>query len=285
MSTTDRSARRPARRPTMNRRRRREAAAEAEGIAPPDPVRTALGIARQYTNGPRSVFTVREFRPVIGRRRRGLFVTFEGIEGSGKSTQVARVARALGSLGVPVLATREPGGTAVGLALRDVLLGWSGGLDAEAELLLMFADRRQHLAETVEPALAEGRVVLSDRYTDASRAYQGAGRGVGEGTVDALHRRFCRREPDVTYLLDCPVETALARVARRGNGLKDRFESEDLAFHRRVRTAYRRRARTERGRFVLLDARLTPDEVFGRIWKDLVRRLAEKGFLPRGACR
>ncbi len=219
---------------------------------------------------------------MIGRGRRGLFVTFEGIEGSGKSTQVARVARTLTRLGVPALATREPGGTTMGLALRDVLLGWSGRIDPEAELLLMFADRRQHLSEMIEPSLADGRVVLSDRYSDASRAYQGAGRGLGEEPVDALHRRFCRRVPDVTYLLDCPVETALARVARRGSGRKDRFESEDLAFHRRVRAAYRRVARLEPRRFVVLDARRPLDEVFAVLWRDLSRRLAARGRLPVG---
>ncbi len=267
----------PPRSPAAKRTLRRDT------ISLPDPVRTALGIARQYTNGSSTLIGVRESRAVIGRGRRGLFVTFEGIEGSGKSTQVARVARALAGLGVPALATREPGGTTVGLALRDVLLGWSGRIDPEAELLLMFADRRQHLAETIEPALAERRVVLSDRYTDASRAYQGAGRGLGDEAVDALHRRFCRREPDVTYLLDCPVETALARVARRGSGRKDRFESEDLAFHRRVRAAYRRRARLEPRRFVVLDARRSPDEVFTALWNDLSHRLAARGLLPHGA--
>jgi dTMP kinase len=245
----------------------------------------ALDIAGQYTNGPCPVFGVRESPAVSGRHRRGFFVTFEGIEGSGKSTQVMRVTRCLEGLGVSAIATREPGGTAVGLGLRDVLLGWAGRLDPAAELLLMFADRRQHLSETIEPALAEGRVVLCDRYTDASRAYQGAGRRLGEEAVDALHRRFCRKEPDVTYLFDCPVDTALARVARRGRGRKDRFENETLAFHRRVRAAYRRRARREPGRFVVLDARRAPEEVFALLWADLSRRLAAKGLLPRGASR
>lgn len=272
-------------RPAAKRMRRRAAAEAAEGIACPDLVRIALGIAGQYTNGPRPVFDVRESPAVSGRRRPGLFVTFEGVEGSGKSTQVARVTRYLAGFGVSAVATREPGGTTVGLGLRDVLLGWAGRLDPATELLLMFADRRQHLSETIEPALAEGRVVLCDRYTDASRAYQGAGRGLGEEAVDALHRRFCRREPDVTYLFDCPVETALARVTRRGRGRKDRFESETLAFHRRVRAAYRRRALREPGRFVILDARRAPEEVFAALWKDLSRRLTAKGLLPRGVPR
>ena len=228
---------------------------------------------------------MRESRAVGARKRRGLFVTFEGIEGSGKSTQVSRVAARLGGFGVPVVATREPGGTDVGRTLRDVLLHSSGRLDPAVELLLMFADRRHHLVETIEPALAAGQVVLCDRYTDASRAYQGAGRRLGENAVDALHRRFCRREPDVTYLFDCPVETALARVAGRGATRTDRFEGEALAFHRRVRSAYRRRARREPRRFVVLDARRSPDEVFASLLRDLTPRLEAAGFLPRGAPR
>ena len=228
---------------------------------------------------------MREFRAVGARKRRGLFVTFEGIEGSGKSTQVARVAGRLVELGVLAVATREPGGTEVGKTLRDILLHSSGRLDPAVELLLMFADRRHHLVETIEPALAAGRVVLCDRYTDASRAYQGAGRRLGEDAVDALHRRFCRREPDVTYLFDCPVEAALARVAGRGAARADRFESEELAFHRRVRSAYRRRARREPRRFVVLDARRSPDEVFASLLRDLTPRLAAAGLLRRGASR
>jgi dTMP kinase len=146
----------------------------------------------------------------------------------------------------------------------------------------MFADRRQHLTESIEPALAAGTIVLCDRYTDASRAYQGAGRGLGEETVDLLHRTFCRRESDVTYLVDCPVETALARVAARSGGRTDRFESEALSFHRRVRAAYRKRARREPRRFVLLDGRQAPDDVFAALWDDLSRRLERCGLLPRG---
>lgn len=237
---------------------------------------------RQYTNGAPSGIPVRESRAVGARRPKGLFVTFEGIEGSGKSTQLARAADRLKSLAVPVLSTREPGGTAVGAALREVLLGWSGRLDPGSELLLMFADRRQHLVEAIEPALAAGIVVLCDRYTDASRAYQGAGRGLGEETVDLLHRTFCKRESDVTYLVDCPVKTALARVAARSGGRGDRFEREALSFHRRVRAAYRRRARREPKRFVLLDGRREPEVVFDALWDDLSRRLERHDLLRRG---
>ena len=270
------------RRPTPSRRRRRNAASPSEADPGEEALRAGLSMSRQYTNGALPGIRVRESRAVGTRRPKGLFVTFEGIEGSGKSTLLVRAAERLKALGVPVLSTREPGGTAVGAALREVLLGWSGRLDPASELLLMFADRRQHLSEEIEPALAAGQVVLCDRYTDASRAYQGAGRGLGEETVDLLHRTFCRRESDVTYLVDCPVETALARVAARSGGTVDRFERETLSFHLCVRAAYRRRARREPKRFVLLDGRRAPEFVFAALWDDLSRRLARHGLLPRG---
>jgi dTMP kinase len=214
---------------------------------------------------------------------RGLFITFEGIEASGKTTQMHRAEGHLASRGVPVLATREPGGTPAGTLLRSVLLEFSGRLDAETELLLMIADRHQHLIEEIEPALAAGTFVLCDRYKDASRAYQGAGRGLGEATVDALHRRFCPRDPDRTYLFDCPVDVAMERLQKRGKGHKDRFEREELAFHRRVRAAYRRQARRDPRRFVVLDGTRPPDAVFARIARDLDALLAARLTAGRGA--
>ena len=193
---------------------------------------------------------------------RVLFITFEGIEGSGKTSQIARAAEWMKARGLPVLATRNPGGTELGVLLRDALLHSRGHIDAGAELLLMMADRRHHLATEIEPALAAGTHVLCDRYTDASRAYQGAGRGLGEAAVDALHRAWCRRDPDRTYLLDLPVEVALARVAKRRGASFDRFEEEDRDFHERVRAAYLRRARKEPKRFVVIDASPSADSVF-----------------------
>lgn len=193
---------------------------------------------------------------------RGLFVTFEGIEGSGKTTQIARAAVWMEARGLPVLATRNPGGTELGRLLRDALLHSKGHIDAGAELLLMMADRRHHLKTMIEPALAAGTHVLCDRYTDASRAYQGAGRGLGEKKVDELHRAWCRLDPDRTYLFDLPVEAALARVAKRRGASYDRFEGEDEDFHRKVRAAYRRRARMEPKRFVIIDASPSADSVF-----------------------
>lgn len=204
---------------------------------------------------------------MTARSRRGLFVTFEGIEGSGKSTQLRILARRLRRLGVPLLVTRQPGGTPAGARLRRLLLH-AGKLDPRAELLLMFADRRQHLTESIEPALSAGTLVLCDRYTDASRAYQGAGRGLGEDLVDLLHARFCGLEPDRTYLFDCPPATGLARVAAARGG-KDRIEREALAFHRRVRAAYLARARREPARFLVLDGTLPVKELAEEVAFDL----------------
>ena len=217
---------------------------------------------------------------MIRRRRtvpRGLFVTFEGIEGSGKTTQIARAAAWMEAKGLPVLATRNPGGTELGKLLRDALLHSKGHIDAGAELLLMMADRRHHLQTMIEPALAAGTHVFCDRYTDASRAYQGAGRGLGEKKVDDLHATWCRRDPDRTYLFDLPVEAALARVAKRRGASYDRFEEEDIGFHRRVRAAYRSRARREPRRFVVIDASRPASDVFLSLEENLLLL-----FKPRG---
>ncbi len=193
---------------------------------------------------------------------RGLFLTFEGIEGSGKTTQVARAAAWVEARGFPVLATRNPGGTELGRHLREALLHSRDHIDAGAELLLMMADRRHHLMTMIEPALAAGTHVLCDRYTDASRAYQGAGRRLGEKRVDELHERWCKRNPDRTYLFDLPVDVAFARVANRRAASFDRFEREDRDFHERVRAAYLRRVKKEPRRFVVIDATPPASEVF-----------------------
>ena len=182
---------------------------------------------------------------------RGLFVTFEGIEGSGKTSQIARAAEWMEARGLPVLATRNPGGTELGKLLRDALLHSRGHIDAGAELLLMMADRRHHLATMIEPALAAGTHVLCDRYTDASRAYQGAGRGLGERRVDALHRAWCRRDPDRT-IPPRPARRARARARREAprSVVRQVRRAKTRNSIERVRAAYRRRARMEPKRFV-----------------------------------
>jgi len=169
----------------------------------------------------------------------GRFVTFEGIEGVGKSTQVGRAAEHLRSRGVEVVVTREPGGTPLAEVLRRIVLEpQDEALDGTSELLLMFAARSIHLANLIEPALRRGAWVLCDRFTDATEAYQGGGRGIDIRDVHALERIAQRgRRPDLTLLLDAPVDVATARARARGPQT-DRFESERADFFERVRAAY-----------------------------------------------
>lgn len=169
----------------------------------------------------------------------GRFVTFEGIEGVGKSTQVGRAAEHLRSRGVEVVVTREPGGTPLAEALRRIVLEpQQEALDGISELLLMFAARSIHLANLIEPALRRGAWVLCDRFTDATEAYQGGGRGIDIRDVHALERIAQRgRRPDMTLLLDAPVDVAAARARARGSQT-DRFEIERAEFFERVRAAY-----------------------------------------------
>ncbi len=193
---------------------------------------------------------------------RGLFVTFEGVEGSGKTTQARRLAEALSARGVSVTLTREPGGTPLGERLRDILLdlGQSGMLP-EAELFLYMASRAEHVAGVIEPALSRGDVVIADRYGDASVAYQGGGRELGTSLVKSLNEVATRGvKPDVTFLLDLAPGVGLGRLSRRGGG-RDRIESEELAFHERVRSAYLSAAKREPSRFVVLDGGLSEDAI------------------------
>jgi dTMP kinase len=204
---------------------------------------------------------------------RGRFITFEGGEGVGKSTQIARLAEWLRSRGHEVVLTREPGGTPRAEELRRMLLERGDEpMPESCELLLMFAARATHLANLVSPALARGAWVLCDRFTDASYAYQGAGRGVPEARIDALaglvHGGF---EPDLTVLLDAPVETGMARAHQRnGRGGPDRFETERQEFFERVRAAYLARARRYPARIRIVDASGPLESV-----EAAVRRLVE----------
>ncbi|ROO32680.1 dTMP kinase [Salinisphaera japonica] len=183
----------------------------------------------------------------------GLFC-FEGGEGAGKSTQIQAVAERLQAAGYPVHTTREPGGTRLGEAIRGVLMGDHGlPMPAMSELLLMFAARAAHLAEVIEPALADGQIVLCDRFTDASFAYQGAARGLGDEAVTALERLVQKqRRPDGVLLLDLPVDVGLARAAERGKG--NRFDTEARQFHDTVRQAYLSRAAQAPERYAIIDA-------------------------------
>jgi dTMP kinase len=189
---------------------------------------------------------------------RGKFITLEGGEGAGKSTLLAGLRQHLLGQGVDLVLTREPGGTPLGEAVRAIVLDPAQrGMCAESELLLMFASRAQLVRECIAPALAAGQWVLCDRFTDASYAYQGGGRGVPEARIATLEQwAVGELRPDLTLLLDLPVATGRARAAGRGEA--DRIEVEADAFFERVRAAYRARAAAEPSRFRVIDASLTP---------------------------
>ena len=185
---------------------------------------------------------------------RGKFLTIEGTEGVGKSTNLAFVRDWLQAQGVDVVVTREPGGTPLAEEIRSLLLAKRDEpVDEIAELLLVFAARAQHIAQVIQPALARGAWVLSDRFTDATYAYQGGGRGLNIDTIDQLeHLVQGDLRPDVTLILDIDVELGLNRARQRGE--LDRFESETMVFFERVRCAYRARADKAPSRYVLVDA-------------------------------
>ncbi len=190
----------------------------------------------------------------------GRFITLEGGEGAGKSTVLAALRARLVARGIDVQLTREPGGTPFGEAARALMLDPAyRGICAESELLLVFAARAQHVREVIMPALAAGRWVLSDRYTDASFAYQGGGRGQPPERIAALEAWAAPVRPDLTLLLDLPVAQGLARAGARGAA--DRIEAESAEFFERVRHAYRERAAQEPRRFRLIDASQDVDAV------------------------
>jgi dTMP kinase len=194
--------------------------------------------------------------------RQGRFITFEGIEGVGKSTQLEHLRAALAAAGIEVVATREPGGTPLAERIRELVLHASGEpVPVAAELLLMFAARAVHTENLVRPSLARGAWVLCDRYTDATYAYQGGGRGVADADIEPLARLAQRGlVPDLTILLDAPVATALER-ARTRRGRADRIEAETIAFFERVRARYLALAAAAPGRIALIDASRGPEAV------------------------
>ncbi|AJF01233.2 dTMP kinase [Pandoraea apista] len=196
----------------------------------------------------------------------GKFVTFEGIDGAGKSTHVNAfvdtLRQGLASVGRTVVATREPGGTPLGEALRKLVL--DEPMDIETEALLMFAGRREHLVKVIEPALARGDWVVSDRFTDATFAYQGGGRGLSLDKLTTLERWVQgTRQPDLTILFDLDPAIAAARLA--GARTPDKFERESAAFFTRVREEYLRRAEASGGRFVVIDAAQSIEAIAGQL--------------------
>jgi len=205
--------------------------------------------------------------------KQGLFITLEGGEGAGKSSNLGFIETWLRQAGKNPLMTREPGGTRAGEEIREILLhGKDLSLTAEAEMLLMFAARAEHLQQVVRPALAQGRIVVCDRFTDATYAYQGGGRGLPAERI-AVIEQWVQGDlrPDLTLLFDVPVEIGLQRANRRS--APDRFERENIQFFERVRHTYLERARAEVGRIRILDASKSPAEVeqqLGRILDEVV---------------
>lgn len=202
--------------------------------------------------------------------RRGRFFTFEGGDGSGKSTQMQLLAERLRAGGRKVVETVEPGGTRIGRQIRRILLdAASQDLRATPELLLFFASRAQNVEEIILPAIEEGAIVLSDRFTDSSMAYQGFARGLGEDAVRALERIACRGlVPDLTLLFDIDPETSLARARERMQGSEEsRFEETAAEFHGRVREAYLKMAAREPGRFRVIDGCADVETVARAVWE------------------
>jgi dTMP kinase len=201
---------------------------------------------------------------------RGKFITFEGIDGAGKSTHIGALVEFLRTREKEVVATREPGGTPLGEKLRGWLL--REAMHPETEALLMFAARREHLAQVIEPALARGAWVVCDRFSDATYAYQSGGRGLDKAKFASLEQWVHGHlQPDLSFLFDLPPDVAGARIARQGRML-DKFERERIDFHQRVRQAYLERAASAPGRIHVVDAGRRPEEI---------RKMVEEIILTR----
>ena len=197
-----------------------------------------------------------------------MFITLEGIEGSGKTSQIKSIAAYLVASGYQCVVTREPGATAIGKKIRSILLDpASERMDSTTELLLYMADRVQHVREIIIPALSDGKLVLCDRFYDATVVYQGVARGLGVDTVYSLHKLLLDGiQPDITFLLDLPPEEGLARAWRQiedglRTGNESRFERETLRFHEKVRAGYLKLAKREPDRFRIIDAMKDPESV------------------------
>ena len=217
---------------------------------------------------------------------RGLFITLEGLDGSGKTTQIKRLAAWLQRRGLSSIVTRQPGGTATGDSIRALLLdSRSTGLAPMTEMALMFADRTQAIAEVIEPALAAGEIVLCDRFTDSTEAYQGGGRQLGSQLVLDMHRLICGNlQPDLTLLLLPSLAVCLERARRRNDRVaaqsgadESRFEQEQDAFYQRVWEKYREIAARDTDRVVLIEGNLTIDEVHEQIAEAVAERLITAG--------
>jgi len=202
-------------------------------------------------------------------RKISLFITFEGIDGCGKTTQISRFAATLRKTGIPILVTREPGGTEIGQAIRDILLDVDNtNIAPLAELFLYAADRAQHVAEVIKPALGANKWVISDRYFDATTVYQGVVLKDYGRLIEVLNREATLDcQPDITFLLDCPAEVGLERIAKRDQQEKkrDRFERKTLDFHIKIRYGYLALANKHKDRFRIIDGTLAEQRVAKKI--------------------
>ena len=223
----------------------------------------------------------------LGAMTRGLFITLEGLDGSGKTTQIRKLATWLSRRGLDPVMTRQPGGTEIGDRVRAILLdARSTGLAPMTEMALMFADRAQAIAEVIEPALAEGRIVVCDRFTDSTEAYQGGGRQLGSEIVLELHRTICGGlQPDLTILLLPSFDASLSRARRRNTRTEeqtganeDRFEQEQDEFHRRVWQKYSEIAAREPYRVVRIEGDLTIDEIHEQVAEAVAELLVLSGW-------
>jgi len=200
----------------------------------------------------------------------GLFITFEGTEGSGKSSQIRMLSQALTQNGIATLVSREPGGPPISEAIREILLKREyGKMLPETELLLYLASRAQHTGEWIIPALETGKIVISDRYNDSTIAYQGAARSLDQEFIASV-ASFATYglKPDLTFLLDLPVEVGMQRI---GDRTLDRLELESLSFHQKVREQYLVIAQNEAQRYIVLDATMDQETIHGRIWEAVLK--------------
>jgi len=223
-----------------------------------------------------------EFQTSKRKQVSGTFITFEGIDGSGKSTQLRLLANYLKEVGCEVLLTREPGGTPVGVRLRGALLDAHEEVDPLTELLVFAADRAQHVRRILRPAIAAGKVIISDRYADATVAYQGAGRGFSpELIVEIVQLATEGLKPDLTVLFDLSVEDSIARTSRRANAKNkgDRLDAEASDFHVRVRNAYLEIARVEPERVKVVETNRPVEETHQRVKQIVVPFLKSRGHL------
>ncbi len=207
---------------------------------------------------------------------RGVFISFEGPEGSGKSTQIAMLTKHLQGLGKKIIGTREPGGTPAGNRIRQIFLDPEcKGLEPQTELFLMLAQRSEHLKKTILPAVMDGVNVICDRYYDSSMAYQGFGRGLPPTWIHSLHSETLGDFlPDVTILLDLPPAKGLERAIRFGRKKPDRMEAEELAFHEKVRKGYLEIAQNNPRRYIVLNGEGTPESIFEEITRNLGQRFS-----------